>query len=123
MLNVFKPITVKAFKTAYVYNPITKEQKPFKFEYMTDKEVTELQLLRGLDRNTTTIEIKTTDPIYLDTKSQIILDGFYWTIESMPPPKLLPNKNGMYRNITEKLTYLQLKSGAVYDKRLYHKTN
>jgi len=123
MLNVFKPITLKAFKTAYVYNPITKEKKPFKFEYMTDKEVTEMQLLRGLDRDSTTVEIKTLDQINFDTKSQIILDGFFWTIETMPPPKLLPNKNGMYRNITEKLTYLQLKSGAVYDKRLYHKTN
>ena len=77
MLNAFKNTTLNAFKTAYLYDTETKEKKPFKYRLMTDKEIDELQYMRGLDSIRSSMTIATNSSLEFDTKSSLIIDGFF----------------------------------------------
>lgn len=112
MLNAYKNNTLHAHKTAYVYNKITKERKPFKFRLMTDEEITETQFMRGLDSNITRMDIATNSGIDVNTKSQLIIDGYFWTIETIKQ-KMTKSNNGIFRNADEKITYMALSTGGV----------
>lgn len=122
MLNAFKNTTLNAFKTAFIYNPVTEAKQPFKYRLMTDKEIKELQFMKGLDTDTTTMTIATNDTVYIDTKSRLIINGFFYSVIAVTE-KLSDNINGMFRNTTERTLYMVVETGAVYDKRIFSKTN
>jgi len=104
MLNTFKSTTLNAFKTAYIHTS-TGEKIPFKYRLMTDKEVEEMQFMRGLESGRTTMSIATNDTIEVDTKSRLIIDGFYYSIITITG-KLTDSQNGMFRKVGEKTLYM-----------------
>ena len=122
MLNVYKNTTLYAFKTAFIFNQTTKEKRPFKYRLMTDKEVDELQFMRGLDSGRTTMTIATNDTVNIDTKSRLIIDGFFYSVITTTE-KTTDNYNGMFRRVKERTLYMAVESGAVYDKSVFDKTN
>ena len=105
MLNTFKNTTLNAFKTAYLYDAETKEKKPFKYRLMTDKEIDELQYMRGLDSMRSSMTIATNSSLELDTKSRLIIDGFFYSVITISE-KVTDNFNGMFRNTTERTKFL-----------------
>jgi hypothetical protein len=105
MLNAFKNTTLNAFKTAYLYDVETKEKKPFKYRLMTDKEIDELQYMRGLDSMRSSMTIATNSSLEFDTKSRLIIDGFFYSVITITE-MVTDNFNGMFRNTTEKTKFL-----------------
>jgi len=105
MLNCFKNTTLNAFKTAYIYDVETKEKQPFKYRLMTDKEVEELQFMRGLESSKTTMTIATNNTITIDTKSSLIINGAFYSVITFVE-KVNDSYNGMFRKVKERTLYI-----------------
>lgn len=104
MLNTFKNTTLNAFKTGFIQT-VTKEKMTFKYRLMTDKEITELDYMRGLGSNKSAMTIATNDSVEIDTKSRLIIDGFFYSVITVTE-KLTDNYNGMFRKTSERTLYI-----------------
>ena len=111
MLHCYKNTTLHNHLTAYICDKATKERKAFKYRLMTDAEIDETQFMRGLDSSTTKMDIATNNSINVNTKSQLIIDGYYWAIETIKE-KITKSNSGMFRKADEKIIYMALSSGG-----------
>lgn len=112
MLNMFKSKSLQAHRHGYIFDQSTGEKIIFKFRYMTDTEIEELQFMQGIDSARSTVNIATYTNTKIDTKTRLIIDGYTYTIEKLQR-KTAAAKNGLYRTTKGGITYITAQTGAI----------